>query len=302
MDLGRLDAVVREFFSAGLAASARNSYQSGSKRYVEFCSSKGLNPFPVAERTLSLFLAYLYTEGLSGNMAKTYLAGIRYTQIAMGLADPRVSEMQQLEYTVKGFWKLPGGKAHPRLPITPVILEKLRKHWASSSKLEQHDSTMLWAASCKSFFGFLCTGEVVVPSDTGYDPAVHLSYGDVKVQKPSYVEVTVKASKRDQFRKGVKVYLGTTGVALCPVAAILSYMVSRGYRLGPFFAFSDHRPLTRDRLVHEVRQAKQVSGIDDKLYSGHSFRIGAATTAASCGLQDSLIKTLGRWKSAAYMM
>ena len=246
MDLGRLDAVVCELFSAGLAASTRNSYRSGSKRYVEFCSSKGLNSFPVAERTLSLFLAYLYTEGLSGNTAKTYLAGIRYTQIAM--ADPRISEMQQLEYTVKGFRKLSGGKARPRLPITPVILEKLRKYWAFSSKLERYDSTMLWAVSCMCFFGFLRTGEVVVPSDTGYDPTVHLTYGDVKVdevQKPSYVEVTVKASKTDPFRK---VYLGTTGVALCPVAAILSYMVSRGSRPGPFFAFSDHRPLTRDRL------------------------------------------------------
>ena len=151
------------------------------------------------------------------------------------------------------------------------------------------------------FFGFLRTGEVVVPSDTGYDPAVHLSYEDVKVdevRKPSYVEVTINASKTDPFRKGVNVYLGTTGVALCPVAAILSYMVSRGSRPGPFFAFSDHRPLTRDRLVKEVRQAMRVSGIDDKLYSGHSFRIGAATTAASCGLQDSLIKMLGRWESA----
>ena len=29
---------------------------------------------------------------------------------------------------------------------------------------------------------------------------------------------------------------------------------------------------------------------------------GAATMAASCRLQDSLIKTLGRWESAAYTM
>ena len=153
------------------------------------------------------------------------------------------------------------------------------------------------------FFGFLRTGEVVVPSDLGYDPAVHLSYGDVKVdaiRNPSYIEVTIKASKTDPFRKGVKVYLGATGVTLCPVASILSYMVSRGSRPGPFFSFSDQRTLTRDCLVKEVRQAMRTSGIDNKLYSGHSFRIGAATTAASCGLQDSLIKTLSGWESAAY--
>ena len=34
--------------------------------------------------------------------------------------------------------------------------------------------------------------------------------------------------------------------------------------------------------------------------SGHSFRIGAATTAALRGVEDSVIKMLGRWESSAY--
>ena len=49
-----------------------------------------------------------------------------------------------------------------------------------------------------------------------------------------------------------------------------------------------------------VREALTVAGVEAKNYAGHSFRIGAATTAAQKGLQDSLIKTLGRWESAAY--
>ena len=46
-----------------------------------------------------------------------------------------------------------------------------------------------------------------------------------------------------------------------------------------------------------IRAALTEAGLVAKDYAGHSFRIGAATTAAH---QDSLIKTLGRWESAAY--
>ena len=88
---------------------------------------------------------------------------------------------------------------------------------------------MLWAAACMCFFGFLRMEEAVVPSATAYDQDVHLSEADVKANsrsKPSYIEVRIKASKTDVFRKGVTVYLGATGNDLCPVAAVLSYMVS----------------------------------------------------------------------------
>ncbi len=51
-----------------------------------------------------------------------------------------------------------------------------------------------------------------------------------------------------------------------------------------------------------VRKALAAAGYVGAHYAGHSFRIGAATTAATQGLQDSLIKTLGRWESAAYTL
>ena len=70
---------------------------------------------------------------------------------------------------------------------------------------------------------------------------------------------------------------------------------------GPLFIFKDDRPLTRQCLVTALREVLQVAGVDQSKYSGHSFRIGAATTAAARGMEDSIIKTLGRWNSIAYL-
>ncbi|MGJ8945877.1 hypothetical protein AB9K17_23585, partial [Salmonella enterica subsp. enterica serovar Kentucky] len=41
---------------------------------------------------------------------------------------------------------------------------------------------------------------------------------------------------------------------------------------------------------------------DATKYSGDSFRIGATSTAAARGIEDSTIRTLGRWESAVYLL
>ena len=70
--------------------------------------------------------------------------------------------------------------------------------------------------------------------------------------------------------------------------AILRYMVIRGSLPGPFL---DRHPLSRDRLVTEVMKAMSLAGIDPEHYSGHSFRIGVATTAAARGLDSAVQST-----------
>ena len=94
--------------------------------------------------------------------------------------------------------------------------------------------------------------------------------------------------------------VGSTGGAACPVAAVLSFMAARGSQRGPLFRYQTGRPLTHTRFVAEVRAALERAGWDSSGYSGHSFRIGAATTAAQEGIGDAIIQRLGRWSSGAY--
>ena len=68
--------------------------------------------------------------------------------------------------------------------------------------------------------------------------------------------------------------IGQTDNGLCPV---LSFMVARGPGAGPLFAWEDKPFLTREAFVAAIRAALTEAAND---YAGHSFRIGAATTAA----------------------
>ena len=84
-------------------------------------------------------------------------------------------------------------------------------------------------------------------------------------------------------------------------STILNFLVARGKDPGLLFHFKDKSPLTKNKFVSKFRGLLDQAGIDSSLYSGHSFRIGAASTAAANGVEDSLIQTLGRWMSSAYL-
>ncbi len=179
LDLSILVPLVQELFSTGIAPSTRRSYQSGTNRYLCFCKDYGITPFPTSEQPLSFFMNVLYQDGLSGSPVKGYLAAIRHSQIVLGMGDPRINAMPQLEYVVKGTRKKYSNRpGRPRLPNTPAVMSAVRLVWEQDA--DRFNSSMLWAASCMCFFGFLRSGEDVAPTTWSFDPAVHLCYGDVR--------------------------------------------------------------------------------------------------------------------------
>ena len=163
---------------------------------------------------------------------------------------------------------------------------------------------MLWAAATVCFFGFFCAGEITTTGVTTFNPATNLAWGDVTIDNassPQILQIYLKKSKTDQARKGAHIYIGKTGGELCPVLATLTYMVSRGPEPGPFFKFKDDTPLTKAKVSLSTREALLRIGLPYMNFAGHSFRIGVATAAAKVGLEDSTIRKLGRWSSAAFM-
>ncbi|VDI72592.1 Hypothetical predicted protein [Mytilus galloprovincialis] len=70
--------------------------------------------------------------------------------------------------------------------------------------------------------------------------------------------------------------------------------------LDPLFVKENGNALDRDFFIRSLRHVLDICGYNSSLYNGHSFRIGASTSAGSVNIQDHLIKTLGRWTSDSY--
>ena len=79
-----------------------------------------------------------------------------------------------------------------RLPITPEILRRIHQHWRE--RWGEWDIVLLWAVMISLFYGFLQAREVVLSSDTEFDPAQHLTCEDIAVD--DIITVNIKQSNR----------------------------------------------------------------------------------------------------------
>ncbi len=308
LDIPSLAREVQSLYAHGIAGNTSRTYNSGKRRFLRFCQATGLILLPLSEEVLCLFVAQLVQDGLQFSSIRTYLSSLRHLQISTGFPDPFAGNtFPRLAYVMRGARRTRVAQPDNRLPITPHILSILYNVWARPNP--PYEARLLWAACCLGFFGFLRVGEFTArdssPPSAAADAHI-IGIHDISRapgDPPQYLRVHLRVSKTDPFGRGVYIYLGATGTTICPVAAILSFLVVRPTQLlGPLLRFPDGSILTRTVLVASVRKALAASGIDPSRYSGHSFRIGAATTAALVGLPDHTIKMLGRWESSAYQL
>ena len=253
---------------------------------------------PASEHLLILFVTYLAQKCCHATI-RSYLSAVRYLHIVNGFPDP-LREKLRLEQLLNGVKRIKPRVADPRLPITPFILEKI--HRVITKDPHASINITMWAACCLGYFAFLRAGEFTLQSAKDYDPAKHLSPLDIAVDshsQPTLMRIHLKHSKTDQQRLGVDLYVGCTFNNLCPIAAMLAYLALRGQTEGPLFVV-DSKPLSREFLVQWLRETLTKAGIDSSHFSGHSFRIGATSTASTKGISEATIQTLGRWNSDSY--
>ena len=156
---------------------------------------------------------------------------LRLAQILRGIKIKKASEGDQ-------------GSRQPRLPITPKSLRKIKATWEKDHI--NKDKVMLWAAFTLCFFSFMRSGELCCTSSGTFDQSQDLTPHDISVndaRNPQTMKEHLKCSKTEPFKEGTDIFLTRTNDKLCPVAAMLSWLVLRGKEDGLLFQFQSGAPL-----------------------------------------------------------
>ncbi len=297
-----MEQVAGFLFSQGIAKATARRYEAVWKKYVGLCTSVNEPPLPVTEDKAIAYVATLACEGMQAATVKYHLAGLRQAQIKAGLLAPDWGAMARLSQIRTGLARhraVHGSAQLQRDPVTLRHMCALQAVWSGAGS----KGVMLWAAACLCFFGCLRAGEALAPDSGEFDPKAHLTFDDIAIdsfEEPKLIRVRIKEYKTDRLRRGADMTVGRTRERVCPVKALLAFIVQRKAGPGPFFVDESGVALTRRSFVSEVKKALVAAGLPEQTISGHSFRIGAATAAALNGASDAEVKALGRWRSREY--
>ena len=235
-----------------------------------------------------------------------HLTAIHSVHIALGMKNlldncPRLHQLLQATRRQQPLPQPDSG----RQGITSSFLSRARPLHSTNS----HRDKVLWAALTLGHYGLFRSGELAQPKLAEAGAPCFIRVQDVtpyfSTGQLHYVHVLLTSNKTDHFHQGCPVIIGCTKTPICGACEawhLLQHHQHVGSLPGdPFFKIND-RALDRVTLVIHIKHLATSLGLDSSRYSGHSLRIGGATSATEAGLSQWQIKLLGQWNSQAYQV
>lgn len=234
---------------------------------------------------------------------KAKVSGLRSWHVDLGLDCEKINN-DSVQRLIRGIQRYHGEKGTKQaVPITlayPSSSHGLHRRHPSLFGGTRCALTLI-AAFTVAFACFLRGGNFTYETNK-FDPGFDLCRHHVHLDPPTPF-IHIPASKTDTFRKGIDVFL-PTGIPDddSPTTALRVLLESfPGPLNSPLFTLSPLQPsfprkTVIDRYLSLAMREADIRGE----FSGHSFRRGAATWAASVGCSAEDIKALDRWKSSSF--
>jgi hypothetical protein len=312
----------------GRRASTLASQDSAVRGWLYFCETFQFRPWPATEMSLICFAMWSSTR-IRPNSIRNYISAIRMRHKEEEVQAPKLEDMPRLLRVLDGLdwiFKAKVGK-RIRLPCTlDVLLKVLQTKGAAEQALPTEQRSHLYsmnstvtaaAVYCLAFVGALRPSEISVRrNDKKSYTSNALKLRDLQVfmkdGKPFSAILWLPKRKNDQMGEKSDVAIGRTGHDIvCAVQRVYEYLLLRqaaGEVLTDdslLFPMGDASPnglkhgLTYEELTKAMDSDLEAAGFDSKLYGGHSWRIGAATTLALNGVPEYMIKDIGGWSRSS---
>ncbi len=313
----KFNDVAVAMYQAGRAPTTWDTRRSVMRAYEYFALTFHYDPFPATMNTLIAYAVWS-AERISAASVLKYIGHIRATHAERGQPFPDNAEMPQLMQILSGFTKAQlASKAGDirRLPMTfgvttRVAYVKREAHalLAEEPSVYSLDSVLMAeAAYGLGLVGALRPSELAVrlTKTAGWSAPLTLSqYQDDRRQDHAILEL---AQRKNAQLGGPRcqVVIGATHHWFCARANMRRYLDERE-RLGEVLTpnsllfpirnpAGELRAMTYVDLTRALAKDCERAGFDPRAYTGHSFRIGAATTMAINGVPTYWIEDLGGW-------
>ena len=285
--------------NAAFASNTHKTYLTGWKMFCRFLRRPDSVLTPAEPEDVRRFIAWLSLQSLAASTINTYVSAVGYYHRIYGWSDPTSDYLvaKLLQGCRRG--RASTDSRQPvSIPMLKTIIRSLLIVSSSSFEARLFKTVFLFA-----FFGFMRVGEFAADSRHSI-PASVLLFSDVQIcrQDDTGISVTVsfRHSKNNQCGPPQVIRFVKAGnVILCPVVALQEFLEVRPPVSGPLFCHFDGTPLTRYQFNAVLRKVLSFTDTPEGRVKGHSFRIGAASTAASMGISVEQISSMGRWRSPA---
>jgi hypothetical protein len=284
----RLLKEAHEWISENGMESTDSSYGTYHKQYTEHCLEEDVERFPSKPATVTTFAKKLVNKGLSISTIGVALSAIAAEYKPYDeLTSPTKSGLVGMARAVVNRKAKPAGPG--KLPIPIEYLEGFAEHCVE----DRHENALEVFLMILMMAAFLREGE-----------AANLDEADIwleRIDDEEVLYVFVGKAKNDQERRGHTIVVGKAAKhpTICPIHWFKVCTAMRPVSK-KFFCRTNGKPLNAaepNKILKKLLRSRPE--VEASLYGSHSLRKKGCTGAAAAGVETTLLKRHGNWKSDA---
>lgn len=270
-----------------LSDNTKRGYLSDWTIFTAWCDEHDFTPYPASEKTVCLFLSYIWPSRRKSSCMR-YLAAIHRVHLDGGLASPIGDLTKQ---TLKG---LARGRAEPRSSATPLLWEDILKilEILTPSAIDRRDGAILclgWACACRRSEISALQNTDIKNTEAGFE--VYIKPGKTPVSR------LVGIPRVSWLYRYIDRWYTFAEMEQNPGPLFFSLTkAARGFWWpGRNSRRSAISPASVSAIISRLAARAQLSGS----FSGHSLRRGYVTECSRLGVPSRLIRAVTGHRSDA---